>query len=176
MKHLAWLLGLYFLSAPLWAGEVFTGLVTHISDGDTLWVQPDQGEPPRKLRLQGIDAPELCQSGGEASRDELVRLVGQRRVNVTVSGTDDYGRDLARVELAKEDVAAIMVRTGQAWSYRWRNDLGPYAAQEALAREAKVGLFSQAKPELPRDFRRRHGSCYPTSEAGKPDNLRDVSP
>jgi endonuclease YncB( thermonuclease family) len=161
MNRLAWLLGLFLLSPPTWASEVFTGLVTYITDGDTLWVQPDGGEPQRKLRLQGIDAPELCQDGGSASRAELVRLIGQRWVSVTVKYNDDYGRGLAHIEVAGEDVAATMVRAGQAWSNRWHSSLGPYAAQEANAREAKVGLFALATPELPRDFRRRHGSCYP---------------
>jgi micrococcal nuclease len=53
-----------------------------------------------------------------------------------------------------------MVSAGQAWSYRWRRDLGPYAAEEAVARQSRLGLFAVSQPELPRDFRKRHGSCY----------------
>ena len=146
------------------AGEVFRGLVFHVTDGDTLWVQPDTGGPPRKLRLDGIDAPEICQAGGAASRAALVRLALHRRVGVMVGQQDDYKRGLARIRLEGGDLGEQMVRAGQAWSYRWRKSLGPYAAEEAVARQSRRGLFAADPIELPRDFRQRHGSCYEAKE------------
>ena len=143
------------------SAEVFTARVTSVVDGDTLWVQPVDGSAPRKLRLAGIDAPEICQSGGAASRAALRALVTTASVQVALKYYDDYGRGLARIRVGQQDVAAVMVRSGQAWSYRWRHSPGPYAAEEAAARQARAGLFSEAAPELPRDFRLRHGSCYP---------------
>lgn len=143
------------------AKESFTGQVERVADGDTLWVRPDTGGRPQKLRLEGIDAPEICQPGGEASRTSLSQLVMHQRVRVTVNRRDDYGRGLARLYVDGEDVAARMVSSGQAWSYRWRRSLGPYAAQEQQARQARQGLFAVANAELPRDFRKRHGSCFP---------------
>jgi len=145
----------------LWVGaESFFAQATHVTDGDTLWVRVSPSQPPRKLRLLGIDAPELCQQGGAASRDVLWQLVRGQSLMITVNFQDSYGRDLARVELAQDDVAAAMVRLGQAWSSRWQRSLGPYAQQEAQARAAGRGLFAQPDPELPSDFRKRHGSCY----------------
>jgi endonuclease YncB( thermonuclease family) len=141
--------------------EVYSGLVTHVSDGDTLWVKPDRGGAPRKLRLQGLDAPEICQAGGVASRDALSQLVLSKTVEVTVKYQDDYGRGLARILVEDRDVAAIMVQSGHAWSNRWHRSLGPYAAQEKQARAAHTGLFADPAPELPRDFRKRFGSCFP---------------
>jgi endonuclease YncB( thermonuclease family) len=154
-------IGLVLVSAWVGATQVFSGVVTHIPDGDTLWVQPDGGGVPRKLRLQGIDAPEICQAGGAASRDALTNLIGHQHVRVTVKYFDIYGRGLAHIDYAGQDVAQRMVLEGQAWSSRWRKSLGPYATQEAQARQAQKGLFGQAAPELPRSFRKRHGSCYP---------------
>ena len=73
-----------------------------------------------------------------------------------------------------EDMGQWMVRQGHAWSYRFRRDAGPYAAEEAQARAARRGLFAgmqagkpgqpgklgQADQFLePRDFRKRHGPC-----------------
>jgi len=139
---------------------------THVSDGDTLWVQPVSGAAPKKLRLQGLDAPELCQTGGPASREALRALVAQQMLKVRVKYTDDYGRGLAHIEADGQDIAAVMVRSGQAWSYRWRRSLGPYARQEAQARKARVGLFANPAPELPGDFRRRNGNCYVPDEQG----------
>ena len=89
----------------------------------------------------------------------LARLALNRRVEVRVRRQDDYGRELARVQLERQDLGALMVREGQAWSYRWRNHTGPYAAEEAAARQAHRGLFAAGRPELPRDFRQRHGPC-----------------
>lgn len=133
--------------------------VTYVTDGDTLWVQPEDGSATRKLRLQGIDAPEICQAGGDSARAALREMVLTQRVQVRVRARDDYGRGLAQIQLGSKDVAALLVSAGHAWSYRWRNSPGSYAAQEAVARQAKLGLFAVGQPELPRDFRKRHGPC-----------------
>ena len=142
------------------ATEAYFARAVVVSDGDTLWVEPEDGGGQRKLRLQGIDAPEICQSGGVAAREALHALVMQRRLVVQVKYGDDNGRGLAHIEADGQDVAEAMVRQGQAWSYRWRRSLGPYAQQEAQARQAGRGVFAQPGSELPRDFRLRHGSCY----------------
>lgn len=148
--------------------ETYSGLVTHVSDGDTLWVKLDGGGAPRKLRIQGMDAPEICQAGGAASRDALVQLVANKTVNVMVKYQDDYGRGLARILVDERDVAAIMVLSGHAWSNRWRRSLGPYAAQEVQARAVGAGMFADPAPELPRDFRKRFGSCFPVKSLAMP--------
>lgn len=141
------------------ATSVFSGKVTYVSDGDTIWVRPDSGGAPRKLRIEGIDAPEICQTGGEASRSSLEQRALSRQVEVKIRRNDHYGRALAHIGLDGNDLGSQMVLAGQAWSYRWRRDPGPYAAEEALARQARRGLFARDQPELPHDFRRRHGSC-----------------
>ena len=60
---------------PVWAWQ---GKVTRIVDGDSLWVRPAEGGAPVELRMDGIDAPEICQSGGQAARKALAaRLMGR---------------------------------------------------------------------------------------------------
>ena len=157
----------FFYASLVIAEDAYWARATRVSDGDTLWVQPVSGGAPRKLRLQGLDAPELCQAGGPAAREALRALVAQRVLKVRVKYTDDYGRGLASIEADGQDLAAQMVRSGQAWSYRWRRSPGPYARQEAQARKARAGLFAQAAPELPSDFRKRNGSCYLPDAQGK---------
>lgn len=154
------LLVLFMAATHAQAKTIFTGNVSFVSDGDTLWVRPDAGGPPRKLRIDGIDAPEICQTGGEAAREVLRQLVLHQHVEVTIRRNDDYGRGLARIRLDGHDLGAQMVQAGQAWSYRWRRALGPYAAEEAVARQSRLGLFAADTTELPRDFRQRHGSCH----------------
>ena len=89
-------------------------LRAYVSDGDSIWVKPADGTAAERLRLDGIDAPERCQIGGEASRAALRARILGRGVDVQVRAHDAYGRALASVRLAAtgEDVAAWMVRQG----------------------------------------------------------------
>ncbi len=141
------------------AETVYAARVSRVFDGDTVWVRPLEGGRYRKLRLDGIDAPEICQAGGTASRDALARRVLNQVVTVRVRSHDNYGRGLARLTHQGDDVATWMVVQGQAWSYRWRRSLGPFKDEEARARRVRKGLFAEAAPELPRAFRQRHGPC-----------------
>ncbi|MFM2074838.1 MAG: hypothetical protein RJB34_1143 [Pseudomonadota bacterium] len=146
-------------ATPLVWAQSFSARVVTVSDGDTVWVTPLQSQRRMKLRLQGLDAPERCQPGGDEATRALRELVLNQTVAVDVSGHDDYQRGLARIRLQGKDVGAFMVSQGLAWSYRFKADPGPYVREEQAARQAKRGVFAQARPERPRDFRRRHGPC-----------------
>jgi endonuclease YncB( thermonuclease family) len=139
--------------------EAYEARVTRVSDGDTLWVKPLAGGTYRKLRLEGVDAPEICQDGGLAARDALVRRVQGQTVEVTERRRDDYGRALVRLTVRDGDVAAWLVREGFAWSYRWRHSDGPFAMEETVARKERKGIFAVATVEEPRAFRKRNGPC-----------------
>jgi micrococcal nuclease len=66
-----------FLAAAVQA-KTLQGIVTHVSDGDTLWIEVDQSRKPIKVRLQGIDAPESCQPWGRQAHEALkARLLRQ---------------------------------------------------------------------------------------------------
>ena len=146
-------------AAPTAWAQNFAARVVTVSDGDTVWVIPVQSQRRQKLRMQGMDAPERCQPGGEASTRALRELLLNQTVEVEVSGKDDYQRGLARIRFQGKDVGAFMVSQGHAWSYRFKSDPGPYVREEDAARQAHRGVFAQARPERPRDFRRRHGPC-----------------
>ena len=133
--------------------------MTRVPDGDTLWVKPLAGGTYRKLRLDGVDAPEICQDGGTAARDALAARLLERTVTVTERRRDDYGRALVRLNHRGEDVAGWLVREGWAWSYRWRHSDGPFAIEEMLARKDRKGIFAEASNEEPRAFRKRNGPC-----------------
>ncbi len=146
---------------PAWAGS-YQGIVSHVTDGDTLWIRPDGGGRPRQLRLLGVDAPEICQQGGPQARDALAGRVLHRRVTVHTEAEDDFHRPLGRLELQGQDVGGWLVRRGHAWSYRYRKSDGPYALQEHAARRHGDGLWAAAQaapPVEPRLFRKRHGRC-----------------
>ena len=141
------------------ADPAWTGSVSYVVDGDSLWVRAERGRV--KLRLQGIDAPEICQSFGRASRDALRGLALGQEVRVTVHARDRWGRAIASVRLLADgrDLATTMVREGWAWSDRWGWRRGRLDDDEARARQAGLGLFAHGTPERPADFRRRHGPC-----------------
>jgi micrococcal nuclease len=146
---------------PLCAGAAqFEAIVTHVGDGDTLSVRPLAGGPPQRIRIQGIDAPEICQRFGTESRDALAGRVMGRRVLIDSKARDGYDRTVARILLARQDVGAWMVSRGYAWSYRFKRNPGPYRQQEAWARRERLGLWQSAQPLSPREFRQRHGSCH----------------
>jgi micrococcal nuclease len=154
-------LGLLLLVSSMGSAQAvsFSGTVTKVSDGDTLWVRPATGGKPLRLRIKGVDAPERCQPWGpEASRALQAKLMGQT-VQVDAPGRDDHKRLLANVAFQGRDVGAWLVTNGHAWSYRFKRDPGPYVREEATARSQRAGLFAQAHAERPRDFRKRHGPC-----------------
>ena len=168
------------------ANGQWSGTVSHVTDGDTLWVRPSSGGKPVRIRIDGVDAPEICQLYGPVSKKSLAARLANQAVTVESANRDNFGRLLARVHMqgpvlkgdtrrpnsrpsgpinarinvdASTDVGEWMVREGHAWSYRYRRDAGPYAKQQAAAQTARKGLFSIARPEEPRAFRKRHGIC-----------------
>ncbi len=158
----AWtaLLAAGLLPAGAALAEDFDAVVTRVSDGDSVWVQPADGGPARVLRLRGMDAPERCQAHGPQARTALARLVLGQPVRVQASSRDRYQRLLARLETQEvPDVGAWMVAQGHAWSYRLRDEPGPYVREEQRARQARRGLWAQPAPQEPRAFRRVQGPC-----------------
>ena len=139
-----------------------TGVVSRVSDGDTLWVRPtaaDRSRKPVKVRMLGIDAPERCQAGGAAATAALRSRVLHQPVAVRVVGTDDYGRLLGEVRLNDQDLGSWMVSEGHAWSHRRRDVADVYALEEREARSAKRGVFHDPSAIEPSSFRRSHGHC-----------------
>ena len=112
------------------------GVVTRVSDGDTLWVRPVNGGKPRKLRIDGIDAPEICQTWGVKSREALSSRVLNQTVLVQGRRKDSYDRTLASLKFRGEDMGDWMVSRGYAWSYHYQRQVGPYPEQETQARAA----------------------------------------
>jgi endonuclease YncB( thermonuclease family) len=121
-------------------------------DGDTLLLVPEGQKEAVKVRVDGIDAPETCQPGGEASRDAMIRLAMRKTVELREFGHDHYGRQVARVRIDDMDLGAEMVRTGMAWAYRYRVGVGPYAKLQKRAQQDRRGLFGASE--------KFHGSCH----------------
>ena len=120
-----------------------------VVDGDTL----DIGG--RRVRLEGIDAPEIGQTCGrawlgswdcgKAARRALDTLVAGQTVACQSKGLDKYGRVLGICYVGQRDINAEMVRAGLAWAFVKYSDT--YVDTEAEAKAAKAGLWQgEAEP------------------------------
>ncbi len=142
-----------------YSGAGWHGTVTRVSDGDTLWVRPATGGKAVNIRIDGIDAPEICQRHGPEAKAALSGRVLHQAVSVQGRRRDGYGRLLARVSLQQTDVGQWMVASGQAWAHEYKRYKSDYGAEQARAKAARRGVFADARAEHPRDFRQRHGPC-----------------
>lgn len=90
------------------------GKVVSVHDGDTVTLDLDLGWRitlmGEKLRLDGIDAPELNTAAGKKARDHLQGLLPiGTEVVVFSSKRDKYGRILADLFLAAEPLATLTI-------------------------------------------------------------------
>lgn len=160
MKSVLFLFAIIFIAAGAHAERAQGVKVTHVTDGDTLWVRPATGGKPVKLRIDGMDAPEICQAGGHAARAALAGRVANRVVRVTIRRKDDYGRAVGSIHLADEDIAGWMVSHGHAWAYGYGRESGPYLPLQEKAMKEGRGLHADPQALPPRLFRRQHGPCH----------------
>jgi endonuclease YncB( thermonuclease family) len=154
-------------AAPVYARD-FDGRVVGIQDGDTVTVL-DASNQQHRIRIAGIDAPEKAQAFGAAAKENLARLAFGRQADVRCSKRDRYGREVCNVYVGARDVGLEQVRSGHAWWYREYareqvpDDRKVYETAESEARGARRGLWHDASPTPPWDWRRQARSA---SQAG----------
>jgi micrococcal nuclease len=134
------------------------GLVSHVSDGDTLTLTPPN-QAPLQVRLRDIDAPEICQPWGEEARRALSELALNKVATLQVSARDSYGRTVGTLLIDDLNVGRWLVENGHAWSIRTRWDQGPLVKQERQAKALGRGLHAQGGAVQPREWRRSRGPC-----------------
>lgn len=132
-----------------------TWTVRVVHDGDTVTCH-DNGGRPHRIRLLGIDAPELEQAHGREARAALVRKVGDARVAVVSRGFDRYGRLLATLWIDERDVNREMVEEGHAWASGGIAPTEELVDAESRARRARLGLWADAAPVEPSRWRADH--------------------
>lgn len=103
-------------------GSVMEILLTDIDviDGDTIQGLDESGKKI-KVRMIGIDAPEIGQPMSTESAEELRSCIGGESRALLFIDTnipkDKYGRTLARVESAEIDCNQQQIEKGMAWFY-----------------------------------------------------------
>ena len=138
--------------------DTLIGRVIAIADGDTVTVL-DASNTQFKIRLMGIDAPEKKMPFGQKSNEHLSDLVFDKRVTVEYSKKDRYGRTVGKILFKGVDVNLEQVKAGLAWHYKQYqkeqtpDDRNKYAEAEVLARNKHLGLWADAEPTPPWDWR-----------------------
>jgi len=82
--------------------------VPYVIDGDTL------AFGRTRVRLWGIDTPEMDTWQGRRARAFLIRQLAGREVTYVPTGTDRYGRMVARCYVNGEDIAWWLINSGNA--------------------------------------------------------------
>jgi len=134
---------------------VSPGNLVRVADGDSI----DIGRT--RIRLFGIDAPELAQQCGDATGRSyacgqtaaraLEDLIRGKSVRCARHGIDQFDRVLAVCSAGDVELNAAMVEAGNAVAYR--EGTLAYVPAEGRAKAAKRGLWAGSF-EMPRDFRR----------------------
>ena len=139
------------------------GRVVGVSDGDTVTVLTAENRQ-FKIRLSGIDAPEKKQPFGAFAKESLSRQLFCHAVVVEWTKTDRYGRIVGKVEVDGVDANLEQIREGSAWVYMQYlrelpvEDRRLYLEAERLAKAEHRGLWHDAQPEPPWQWRRERRS------------------
>lgn len=142
---------LLFVVSLYHATSADTAKVVRVIDGDTIVAQVGDKDPVR-VRLVGVDAPELAEKcGGEAKHLLAEMLPVDEPIFLIAEGSDRYGRTLGHVWTVTSSaysggpryVNFRMVRSGLAraerrWRFPW---LRPFIDAENLASQEKTGVW-----------------------------------
>lgn len=140
------------------------GQKIYVVDGDSFVIGS------RKLRLDGIDAPELWQTCvdakgtawpcGRVSRAALESLLLAPGLSCVAEASDQYARALAQCTSSSvPDIAAAQVIAGMAVSHEFHG-MRDYGGEEDTARNANKGIW-QGTFQRPETWRADHPRTGP---------------
>jgi endonuclease YncB( thermonuclease family) len=136
--------------------------VTNVIDGDTIDVKTEASSlrlnlnlSSFRVRLAGIDCPELAQPYGIQAKLKTSNLCLNKQVKIVKMGRDQYNRILANVFIGDLSVNNELLRSGYAWHYSYYDHSKYRAKIEAEARINKRGLWADRCPVSPWEFRKQ---------------------
>ncbi|EAJ1461816.1 thermonuclease family protein [Campylobacter upsaliensis] len=139
-----------------------TGKVSKVIDGDTIELlaktsktNPYNHIAKLKIRLYGIDAPELKQAYGKEAKEYLSALVLKQEVGLIIENKDKYDRFVGTLFLKGQDINKEMVKNGYAHAYESFSK--KYLTEQADAKMFKLGLWQDERVMSPSEFRRKNG-------------------
>jgi endonuclease YncB( thermonuclease family) len=144
-----------FLSiSSLSLSQIISGKVVKIIDGDTFLLKSNDGI--FKIRLYGVDAPELDQYYGKEAKRLIENLSYEKQVTAYVRYNDPYGRLVGKVILDDGSVLnEILIVNGAVWWYRhYSKNEKVFQVLEEYAQKNKIGLWEQENPVAPWVYRK----------------------
>ena len=129
-----------------------TGQVVGVHDGDSITVLAS-GNEQIKVRLEGIDAPELKQPFSQSAKEALSSLVFGKDVNFERLKKDRYGRTIAVIFVGQTNVNLELVKLGFAWRYDAYSQNPVLLDAQNSAKAAKRGLWADPSPVPPWEWR-----------------------
>ena len=122
-----------------------------VTDGDTFTCLDTAGKQ-QKVRIAEIDAPELGQPYGRNARDTLAELVFGKSLAVIPMRSTTDGLVICKVSVDGKDIGREMVVAGAAWTEPQSES--PLIKDQEDAQNGKRGLWSEASPTPPWEFRK----------------------
>lgn len=154
MKRYILLLAICLIPFDVQAASLF-GKVIEVNSGDVLTIS--NLNRPVRVKLLGVDAPEMNQAFGDVAKKHLADLVLDKSVLVEYSGIAADSSLTGRVLLNNADIGAQMIRDGAAWfdtnTHRLSvTDRDVYQQSEQAARNERRGLWQTENPIAPWEF------------------------
>jgi len=112
-----------------------------------------------RIRLAGIDAPELQQAFGSRAKQALSKLAFGKTARAEISARDRYRRRIGTVCVGDVNVNESMVANGWAWHFKRYSTDEKLAKLETEARRAKRGLWVAPDPNASR--KKKPGAISP---------------
>ena len=124
-------------------------------DGDSVTVLRNNKQI--KIRVWGIDTPELGQAFGKSAKKAASELLYDKDISFNVGDTDRYGRTISKITLPNgNDYGAVMIASGLAWHYvQYAKNEDFYAQLQSMAKRLRQGLWADAEPTAPWDWRKK---------------------
>lgn len=152
--------------------EIFSARVVSIQDGDTMTVV-DSERREFVIRLSAIDAPEIAQVYGQEAKKALGELILKKQVVVRAYDLDKFGRILADVEVGGIDISVNLVGRGLAWHAAHFADDETLSDHQKLAQLQGLGLWQDAKPCQPWQWRHKDEPDYTEPSPINPQQAYD---
>jgi endonuclease YncB( thermonuclease family) len=153
---LRWLLLLAVVLPAGLLAQTMAGRVVAVADGDTFTLLTANKQQV-KVRLHGIDCPEKKQPYGAAAKAFTSRAVFGQMVEVRSSKKDRWGRLLGTVwyQHGQQNLNENLLAAGLAWHFKKYDRQPRWAQLERQARAERRGLWQDASPIAPWQWRGR---------------------
>ena len=129
------------------------GRAIEVQDGDTFDLAYGTGVV--RIRIKGIDAPEMGQVFGATSKRILQALLFNQTLDVVIVGQDQYQRYVSVVQINGIDLGLRMIKDGYAWNYVQFSDDPRYESAQQFASSRQRGLWFAAERVPPWVYRRQ---------------------